>query len=135
MSELQHYGVLGMHWGVRKDGGPQGYNGTYPKNRAKRSSKQSHGYTKDQIKKDLKLAKKGKVSSQRLQDQLRYLETQKKLDELVYPKKNAVKKILSKTGDKIFIGVVGGVASVIAMNYINRALDKTPLPNREERGA
>ena len=25
MSELTHYGVLGMHWGVRKDGKPQGF--------------------------------------------------------------------------------------------------------------
>lgn len=28
---LMHYGVLGMRWGHRKDGGPQGYLGTYPK--------------------------------------------------------------------------------------------------------
>lgn len=27
MSELMHYGVLGMKWGVRKDGMPQGYQG------------------------------------------------------------------------------------------------------------
>lgn len=30
---LMHYGVLGMRWGHRKDGGPQGYLGTYPKDR------------------------------------------------------------------------------------------------------
>lgn len=27
---ISHYGVKGMRWGRRKDGGPQGYKGTYP---------------------------------------------------------------------------------------------------------
>lgn len=31
-----HHGVKGMHWGFRKDGGPQGHKGTYPKKSLKR---------------------------------------------------------------------------------------------------
>lgn len=27
---ISHHGVKGMRWGRRKDGGPQGYKGTYP---------------------------------------------------------------------------------------------------------
>ena len=36
MGELIHYGVLGMHWGVRKDGKPQGFQ--YGKRHKKQAS-------------------------------------------------------------------------------------------------
>lgn len=34
---ISHHGIKGMRWGHRKDGGPQGYLGTYPKGNMKKA--------------------------------------------------------------------------------------------------
>ena len=52
---LEHYGVLGMHWGIRKDGGPQGYNGTYPTGKSKKARRSDEVYTPAQRKRDERL--------------------------------------------------------------------------------
>lgn len=57
-NELQHYGVLGMKWGVRKDGRPQGYgNPNYKgpikraRERKEREARKLRGRTGEEIRK------------------------------------------------------------------------------------
>ncbi len=50
---ISHHGVKGMRWGHRKDGGPQGYLGTYPKGVYKAKRKTNNKRTDSEILMDL----------------------------------------------------------------------------------
>lgn len=88
---LMHYGVLGMKWGIRKDGKPQGYGNRKKSNRAlKRDIRKQRA--KDSRNRML-------LSDKDLEQKINRLTNEKKLkdltDESIHPGKVAVKKILT----------------------------------------
>ena len=133
MSTLKHYGVLGMHWGVRKDGGPQGYNGTYSRGSTttkKRISEPTRTYTKKELKQDLKRMKRGELTEREVNRRLDYMRNSKdyhkqlkKYRKARSTKEPAVKRFLKKYG--LALGIVGGtvVATAIAPEKTKKVLD------------
>ena len=130
---LTHHGITGMKWGVRKDGGPQGYVGTYPKGDRKRSSQdknhkmsktnrtqQKPGYTKSDMKEAVKKAKRGEISNRELEKRITYLKNQKNLNRQLHPAREKVTSVLSSIGETVAIG--GG--AVVAYYLVSKAVNK-----------
>jgi len=103
MSELKHFGILGMRWGVRRERGPDGRVG---------KSQGSGDYQKAQ-----KLKNRGmkNLSTKELQDLTKRMQLEKQYKEL---NPNTVAQ-----GKKIVKGVVAA-GTTVASAY---ALTKTPL--------
>ena len=97
---LIHYGVLGMKWGVRKDGGSRGSNSN--SNRNARKAAKSKVLT---IKKN-----RSTLSDKQLDKQLDRLKKEKQLKDLTEeeyePVKKFVKDVMSKSGKKIAVAAV-----------------------------
>lgn len=117
MNELTHYGVLGMKWGVRKDGMPQGWQGG--KGGRRRLTKQERSTIKA---KNAELSNKARrrrlLSDKDLDSLVQRLEKEKKLQSLVStqvtPGRDFIKQALSPTGKKFLaIGTAGvGLATL-----------------------
>lgn len=118
---LEHYGVKGMHWGVRK------------------------GATKKEIKianKRQKMADNRRLlDSKDLEAMINRLEKEKKLKDLVEqdltPGKKAIKTIMSESGQKVARTVIAGAAIYGIKAAISKKFDLhdavnyiTPKPKR-----
>lgn len=124
---LIHFGVKGMHWGVRKDGKPQGYQGTGKGHKKSSSSKkpvtkkQKKAAREEEIKskskediiasKDLEAMSKRKseFSTQEINDTLNRINAEQRLDQAFSQQnpttKDKVKKVVNSKEFKIAAGV------------------------------
>ena len=144
---LEHYGVLGMHWGVRKDGGPQGYNGTYPKgsrtgrkvvskNQNGRKTYSGRDPEKQAAKKDANQARRRRftMSDKELDDRINRLKKQKQLKDLTDEEYNDGKKyvvdVLKKAGKIVLPATVAAAALAFAQTMANQSVapeDRSPV--------
>lgn len=122
---LIHYGIKGMHWGIRKDGKPQGYQGS-GKGRGRKKSKSSISRTqkKNEWKtkskediiatRDLKAMSKRKseFSNKEIQDVLNRINTERNLDK-AYNDTKPFNKFLDLRESRSFKFIAG--ISVIAL--------------------
>lgn len=129
---LQHHGVLGMKWGVRKS--------SYNKNE---SDKMKNAAKKAKRKKDLK--NRRILSEKELEKKINRLKMEKQLKDLteadVKPGRTAVKKFISSTGGKVITAAtVGGltyagkyyVSKQGNVNYSELANYMFPNPNKKK---
>jgi len=105
---LEHYGVKGMHWGVRREGGSR-------REAAARSPR----------------AKAKRLTDQELKAAVERLRLEQQFSELSDPHKKAgkkyVKKYLDTFGDKIIGGIATTAsAAVVAMVFKSAQTKKTP---------
>lgn len=114
-NELMHYGVLGMKWGVRKDGMPQGYKGHGPKRKTTRLSKEEKAVQKANKKKALATNKRRHIlPEEELDKAIQRLEKERKLRTLteseVTPGRHFLSEALSPTGRKLLTIASAGLA-------------------------
>lgn len=105
-SELEHYGVQGMKWGVRKDRTPSGKSSRFKKAVSK--------YKKDrQIKSDRRKAKKNRrrISDKELNARIDRLQREKKLKDLTNEDVDAGRKFVSDILDKVGKAAAAGVTT------------------------
>lgn len=128
---LEHHGVPGMRWGVRKNRENQTFNTSLQKPSAKTQKivskirkkinqlKSEQAYVRNQKKKIKNIAKRRyTMSDQELNKYINRLDKQKKLNELskaeLNPGRNAVKKTLKKYGGKS-AGIVVATGTAYAL--------------------
>ena len=119
---LQHFGILGMKWGVRRY---QNADGTYTeagKKRydkgASRKKKSRFGKTAAQKRSELRKKKdvknRGVLTTQQLQEKIQRLQMEKQLKELteaeLHPGRKATKQALSSIGTKVATTALTGAA-------------------------
>jgi 2'-5' RNA ligase len=123
MSELAHYGVKGMKWGIRRD--PDGRIGINKPEMLNRAEKLSYKTNKTQSEYQQAINKAGglhKMSSKRLEEMRKRLELEKKLRDVINEdakrrseKRMAALKILGEVG-KIAVPLILGAAVNAKMN-------------------
>lgn len=129
---LAHYGVMGMHWGIRKDGKPQGY-GNPKKSRVSKAAdavatKATHRTAEErkqvkQVREERKRtnAKRELLSDAELDKAIDRLQKEKKLkdltNEMVSPGQAMAKDILAKTA-KTVLPAVAAAAATASISYV-----------------
>ena len=107
---LEHFGVLGMKWGVRKDrsGGSNGGKQTRKEKKAEKKAKKRA----ERVKNKNKISK---MSDTELRQKINRLQMEKQYTQLTAKEKS--------TGRKVVEGIVKTAATTTAANYVSKQLN------------
>ena len=126
MNELFHHGIKGMRWGVRRYQNPDGTLTEAGKRReraiADRNARREVRNQRKWNKKNVSL-----LSDDELNSQITRLQKENQLKQLsadaVTPGRKKAANMLDRYGNQLLATVVGGVATGVAMRYVNARMD------------
>lgn len=125
-TELMHYGIRGMKWGIRRY---QNKDGTLTAAGKQRDRAQNRKQARKEINKSRKSASKNRslMSDAELDRRIKRLEKEKKLRELteseVSPGKSYAKKAMDRYGSQVaaaFVGAGAGMAIKAGKSYLDK---------------
>lgn len=126
-SFLEHYGIIGMKWGVRRPVGPDGLVGSGSGKSTKARDKQ----TKAERRKDVK--ERRLLSDKALTEKIGRLEKEKRLRELTDAEINSGKKatsdIMKQVGTRVATTVLTGAALYGIKSALTGKVDVSEIAN------
>lgn len=121
---LEHHGIKGMHWGVRKD---------RVQKTAKRKAKRFQANRKIKSKRQDIASRRRQLSEGDLKKVIDRLQTEKKLKDLVEadikPGRTVTKRILSESGQKVARTVVAGGGLLVVKAVIDKKMGNSGKAN------
>lgn len=129
-NELQHHGVLGMKWGVRRY---QNKDGTLTSNGKKRLSGKTDEQIASEKQKRRDVKNRGAMSTAELQAKIQHLQLEKQLRELTDSEVNTGKKvtmqILGDVGKKVITTAATGAILYAGKAAISKKFDTKEFAN------
>lgn len=130
---LEHYGIMGMKWGIRRKDPSGGSSGSSSTKGAKNLLKKET--TDKSIKKDRKQAVKNrrKLTETDLQNRIRRNQLEKQLKdstaENLRPKRTAAKRIIGNTAKTVATAALPGLATYVGRKLIKKYMKNDALAN------